>query len=111
MLQPECVLIVGQREQSTSFSASLTTAAIKYNRRRDVVITEGPSVNTAVKDLGVRVGKRTCRAAVDAKVTLWLFIFITHFKRMNVETITRNDLKVEKTKYVTLKMSCRAERT
>lgn len=62
------------------------------------------SANTADKDLGVRVGKRTCRAAVDAKVLLWLFIFITHFKRMNVETITRNDLKVEKTKYVTLKL-------
>lgn len=50
-------------------------------------------VNTAVKDLRVRVGKRTCRAAVDAKVMLWLFIFIRHLKRMNVETITRNDLR------------------
>lgn len=69
------------------------------------------SANTAVKDLGVRVGKCTCRAAVDAKVLLWLFIFITHFKRMNVETITRNDLKVEKTKYVTLKISCGTEWT
>lgn len=67
------------------------------------------SANTAVKDLGVRVGKRTCRAAVDAKVLLWLFIFITHFKRMNVETITRNDLKVEKTKYVTLKLWTRVD--
>lgn len=34
LLQPECVLTVGQREQSTS----LTTAAIKYNPRHNVML-------------------------------------------------------------------------